>query len=133
MQNQINKKLFIVDDDPFWTGILLNMLTSIGCTDIETFNNGKDCINNMHLNPGTIFLDYQMEGLDGIEVLNQLKRHDSTTNVIFATAFEDLEIAMTALQNGSKDYILKTNVTISDLHRIVQNNCATQSNLNVQY
>ena len=132
MQNQINKKLFIVDDDPFWTGILLNMLTMIGCTDIETFDNGKDCIKNMHLNPATIFLDYQMEGLDGIEVLSELKKHDATTNVIFATAHENLEVAMTALQNGSNDYILKTNVTKNDLHRIVQNNCAAKSNLNVQ-
>lgn len=122
MQKLGNKKLFIVDDDPLWTRILKEMLVSIGYTDIETYENGQDCLNNMHLNPDSIFLDYQMEGLDGIEVLSQLHKKGSNTNVIFSTAYESLEIAMSALQFGSKDYILKTNITRPELERIITDN-----------
>lgn len=119
MNTNQNKKFFIVDDDPFWTGVLINMLTSFGYRNIQAFESGEECVKNMHLKPDTIFLDYQMEGLDGIEVLNQLKKHTRNTNIIFATAHEDLNIAMTALDYGSKDYILKTKVTKKELKRIV--------------
>lgn len=119
MQNQINK-VFIVDDDPFWTNILAELLKNIGYSDIVTFDNGIDCIQNLHLNPTLIFLDYQMDEIDGIEVLQKIKNYGSETNVIFCTALEDLSVAIDAIHYGSFDYLLKSNLNKKELLAILK-------------
>ena len=119
MNQLINKKTFIVDDDVFWVAILNKLLNDIGFTNIETFSNGKDCIENLDLKPELIFLDYQMEALNGIEVLKEIKKYNPKIEVIFCTAIEDISIAADALQYGSFDYLLKSNATKKELNNLI--------------
>lgn len=121
MNTQKNKRTFIVDDDPFWTAMLSQMLTDLGFTNIVTFENGKDCINNLHLNPNLVFLDYQMEDMDGIEVLKKVKDYYPGIGVVFCTAHEDLSVAVDALKYGSFDYLLKENATRKEVANIIGN------------
>ena len=111
MKIQNIKRTFIVDDDPFWTAMLTQMLTDLGYENIVTFSNGKDCIDNLHLNPSLVFLDYQMEEMDGLEVLQQVKNYYPGIGVVFCTAHEDLSVAVNAMKFGSFDYLLKSNAT----------------------
>lgn len=104
----LNDRIFLVDDDPFWTSILYKTLAKLGYQNITCFANGQDCVDSLHLNPDVIFLDYQMEDIDGIEVLRQVKAHIPGINVIFCTAHEDLSIAINAIELGSFDYLLKS-------------------------
>ena len=72
MKPQNVKRTFIVDDDPFWRSMLSQMLTDLGYTNIDLLSNGAECINNLNLAPNLIFLDYQMEDMDGLEVLAEV-------------------------------------------------------------
>jgi DNA-binding NtrC family response regulator len=119
MKKQNIKRTFIVDDDPFWTAILTQILTDLGYENIVTFSNGKDCIDNLHLNPSLVFLDYQMEDLDGLEVLKKIKNYFPGIGVVFCTAHEDLSVAVSAMKNGSFDYLLKSNASKKEVASIV--------------
>jgi DNA-binding NtrC family response regulator len=112
---------FIVDDDPFWTAVLKQILYKIGFTKIHTFEDGEDCPNHIHLNPGLVFLDYQMENLNGLEILQEVKEYYPEIEVVFCTALENLEVAIAAMEYGSVDYLLKSNVTEEFVREIVSN------------
>jgi len=114
-----NKRIFLVDDDPFWTEMLTEILHRLGCSNITTFSNGQECIQHLHLNPVLVFLDYQMEGVDGIEVLQKIKEYYPGIGVVFCTAFEDLQVAVTAMKYGSFDYLLKANVSVKEVAAII--------------
>lgn len=121
MKKQNIKRTFIVDDEPFWTAMLAQMLTDLGYENIITFSNGKDCLDNLHLNPSLVFLDYQMEDMDGLEVLQKIKSYYPGIGVVFCTAHEDLSVAVNAMKNGSFDYLLKSNATKKEVASIINN------------
>lgn len=115
------KKIFIVDDDPFWTGMLYEMLTQLGHSNITTLTSGFDLLKNMYQNPCLIFLDYKMDDMDGLEVLQKIKESDSHTGIIFCTSHEDLNVAVDAMEYGSFDYLLKQNTNRKQLVSLLEN------------
>ncbi len=115
------KKIIIVDDDPFWTAMLSQMLNELDYSNITTISNGKDCLDNLQLNPHLIFLDYQMEDMDGLEVLQKVKEYYPGIGVVFCTALEDLNVAVNAMKYGSFDYLLKSNATSKEVEGIIKN------------
>ena len=117
--NNTNIKLFIVDDDIVWTKVLLKQLMNKRFHNIETFENGQSCLDNLHSAPAAIFLDYQMEQEDGLSILKKIKAVDQNIQVIFCTSYEDLSVALSAIENGSKDFLLKTNLNESELGRLL--------------
>ncbi len=121
MKNQNHMRTFIVDDDPFWAAMLTQMLTELGYENILHFSNGTECVEHLHLNPKLIFLDYQMDDMDGIEVLQKVKNYYPGIGVVFCTAQEDLSVAVTAMRHGSFDYLLKSNATKKELSSIIEN------------
>jgi DNA-binding NtrC family response regulator len=121
MKNLAKSRIFIVDDDPFWSQTLKQILGTLGYKEVFTFDNGENCLKEIHLNPELIFLDYKMDGMDGLEVLEKVKEYFPGIAVIFCTAYEDLSIAVKALENGSYDYLLKGNTTREDVLRVIEN------------
>jgi CheY-like chemotaxis protein len=121
MKSIINSNIFIVDDNPFWVKMQSQMLKDLGFTKILTFNNGIDCLDNLNLNPAIIFLDYHMEGINGLEVLQKIKSYYASINVVFCTNSEDLGVAVDAIKFGSQDYLLKENASKKELRYIIEN------------
>ena len=120
MKNQFTTKTFIVDDDPFWTAMMEQILSGIGFTDIAQFSNGKDCLSNLYQNPGLIFLDYKMDDMDGLEVLQKIKQYNSEAVVVFCTAQNDLGVAIRAMKSGSFDYLAKSVSPVKELGAIIK-------------
>lgn len=54
-----------------------------------------------------ILLDRMLPGLDGMEILNILRKENINTPVIFLTALGQLHDRTTGLNNGADDYIVK--------------------------
>jgi two-component system, sensor histidine kinase and response regulator len=52
-------------------------------------------------------LDIMMFGMNGVELLKELKEIDPSIEVVMLTAFETLETARQALRNGASDYLNK--------------------------
>jgi DNA-binding NtrC family response regulator len=132
MGNQItimkkNARIFIVDDDPMWVAILSEMLAGIGLHNITSFSNGADCLESIHLAPKIVFLDYKMDDLDGLKVLQEIKFNYTDITVIFCTAHDDLRVAVDALRFGSYDYLNKAKTSYAELKHVID--CLNQDNL----
>lgn len=114
------KKIFLVDDDPFWVAVLKQILAEIGYTNVLTFEGGEDCLVNLYLNPEVIFLDKEMQDMDGLDVLDKIKESNPSIEVVFCTSLEDLSVAIKALRSGSNDFLLKTNVNKKEVSELLE-------------
>jgi DNA-binding NtrC family response regulator len=121
MKTTLQKKIFIVDDDPFWNRKMTHTLTNLGYSNIVSFESGEDCISNLHLNPVIIFLDYQMKAVDGLEVLRKAKQYFPSIDIIFCTANEDMGLAINAMKQGSFDFLIKHKVTEGQISSLMEN------------
>ncbi|MDR0289434.1 MAG: response regulator [Treponema sp.] len=70
--------------------------------------------------PDLILLDVEMSGMDGFDVMNQLKRNPFLDRipVIFLTANNTPEVEIRALESGARDFITKPVERSILLHRI---------------
>ena len=55
-----------------------------------------------------VVTDIKMPEMDGLEVLQHLRRRDPEIPVIMITAFGHIESVVVAMKNGATDYVLKT-------------------------
>jgi two-component system LytT family response regulator len=99
-------KALIVDDEENSRKALLNMLQYY-CKDIEVIGLAENIANayeliNMH-KPDVVFLDIQMPGGNGFELLKKFK--PIPFKVIFVTAFD--HFALRAIKLSAVDYLLK--------------------------
>ena len=98
------KKVIIVDDEDPARSLVKEYLQDY--TDLvllDECNNGVDAVKSINsFKPDLVFLDIQMPGLTGFEVLQKL---DQMPQVVFATAYD--EFAFEAFQVHAIDYLLK--------------------------
>ena len=73
-----------------------------------------------HQRPAIIFLDYTMEEMNGIDVLQSIKTFDDNINVVFISGQERVNIAVDALKYGAFDYIVKSRITVDVLQRTIE-------------
>jgi len=99
-------KTLIVDDESLARRGLLHRLKDI--EDIEVIGearNGREAVNLIReLKPDLVFLDIQMPGLSGFDVVQQLDI-ESMPIILFLTAYD--EYALKAFEVNALDYILK--------------------------
>jgi len=74
------------------------LIADSGETGIETFKQNR---------PNLALVDLMLPGIDGIEVLKQIKSIEPRTVVIMITAYEIIEKAIEAMKMGAYDYLMK--------------------------
>jgi two-component system, LytTR family, response regulator len=99
-------RVLIVDDEPLARrGVRVRLRK---CTDIEIVGECEDGFSAvekiLELSPDVVFLDVQMPGMDGFEILRSLPE-ENLPNVIFLTAYE--RHALRAFEVHALDYLLK--------------------------
>ena len=57
-----------------------------------------------------VITDYRMEGMDGVELLGEVKALYPETDVIMITGHGSIEVAVTAMQKGAADFVVKDNL-----------------------
>src|ERR1051326_356729 len=100
--------LVVDDDDEFRESLSLNLMDE-GFA-VTTFANGPAVLE--HLAAGesadVILLDWRMPGMNGLEVLRELRQRGVMTPVIFLTALSDDIYEEAALAGGAVDFIDKS-------------------------
>ncbi|WP_291275865.1 response regulator [Flavobacterium sp.] len=74
---------------------------------VEIFNSGEECLQNLFKSPDIIVLDYMLGSMDGIEVLKQVKAINPDIQVIFLSAQDNILIGINSLKYGAYDYVTK--------------------------
>ena len=54
-----------------------------------------------------VIADYKMQPMDGMEVLERVKRMDEDIDVVIITAYGTIELAVEAMKKGAYDYVPK--------------------------
>src|SRR5262249_6046936 len=75
---------------------------------VEACNDGRTALAKLPMfNPDVCLLDIKMPGMDGIELLNHIKKHDPTVSVIMISGHADTPVVVQAVQGGADDFIVK--------------------------
>jgi DNA-binding LytR/AlgR family response regulator len=94
----------VVDDEKLARDRLVSFLR--GIDDVEVIGQAKNGVEAVRViaeeSPDLVFLDVQMPGMDGFEVLKAVK---TPAHIVFATAFD--EYAIRAFEVHAADYLLK--------------------------
>jgi DNA-binding NtrC family response regulator len=120
MNNEFSFCTFIVDDDPFYLQLYNYQLKTLGLKDIYLFDNAKDCINSLVLQPDLVLLDYYMKPMDGLEALAEIKKYNPDVFVVFISGQEEIHVPILAMDNGAFDYLVKSDVTQDNLQAIIE-------------
>lgn len=106
--------VLLVDDELEFLELMQNRLHKRGF-EVATAASGEKALEILRDKVfDAMVLDVKMPGMDGIEVLRQAKRLRPGMPVLLLTGHASMEAAMTGVETGAVDYLLKP-VPINDL------------------
>ena len=101
------RSVLIVDDEK---NILLTLSQSLEVLQLETDTaiNGEEALTKLKEKDfGLILLDLRMPGIDGMEVLRQVREIRPDIRIIMISAYGTIEVAVEAMKLGAVDFIQK--------------------------
>ena len=121
-----NRHIFFVDDDTGVCKAVQGTLQGDGFT-VTCFTNAPDCIEQLSsLMCDLLITDVNMPGMDGIELLTQVKRLAPWIPVLVVTGDGDIPMTTKAFKRGSTDFIekpLTRDVLLSTVDSILKRSC----------
>ena len=111
--------ILVVDDEPEMRALLRDVLQERG-HQVTLAENGREALKRLGEGDyGVVLSDLRMRGMEGIELLTEIKRGYPDTNVILMTAFGSVETAVEAMKEGAYDYLVKP-VKTDELIRVTE-------------
>src|SRR5437588_9579362 len=99
--------VLIVDDEAEIRESLQTLLELEGF-EVETADSGEDGLGRMAEPPfDLVLLDLTLPGRNGMEILSEIRSHDSRLPVIMITAYGTVENAVRAMQSGAANFVQK--------------------------
>ena len=103
------KKILVVDDDPDFVEIIRMRLQADGY-EVITAADGEEALKKVkEEKPDVMFLDVLMPKLDGLKVLQRVRRINKRLPVYILTAFSSPERFELAKKYNAAGFIVKTN------------------------
>jgi len=103
-------RIFVCDDEPEIQQLLRKMLEGRGHA-VDTFGAGPQLLRALEElreeRPDLVLLDVKLPGLDGLEVLRQIRVARPELPVVMMSAFATVRGAVDAMKQGAADYLLK--------------------------
>ena len=126
-----NKHICVLDDDKSIRWVLDKALKKENYN-VSCFENVESFLEDFQkISPDIIISDVRMPGINGIDMLQKIKREYPSIPIIIMTAFSDLETTVSSLQKGAYEYITKP-FDIDNVISIVNSACknVSKSSLN---
>jgi len=124
----VKKKILLVEDDTALAAVYRSRLEIEGF-DLREVNNGEDALSAaIEFKPDLILLDAMMPKISGFDVLDILRNTKETANikVIMLTALSQPKDKERAENLGVDDYLVKSQVVISDVVERVRHHLGLQ-------
>jgi len=135
-------RILVVDDEMIVREALSNYLREDGyeAVAVETGEEALKMVEGERWN--VLFVDLKMPGMDGLEVLREVKKITSDVPVIIITAYATIDSAVQAMKDGAYDYIVKpfdpeaialVVEKVVEHQRLVQENILLRERLDQEY
>lgn len=106
-QDSAKVEVLVVDDDASILGLVSEVLEDDGYV-VMTASSGEAAIDLLKNNQYALVMsDIRLPGINGVEVLEHVKRVSPRTNVIMITSHASLDTSIDAIKHGAYDYLLK--------------------------
>ena len=103
-----DENILIVDDEQDLTQLLKRSLEPEMECRVKTASNGEDALRMVDSEAfDLVLLDMKMPGMDGLELLERIRRNHPWLTVIMMTAHGCIELAVQAIRSGAYDFITK--------------------------
>jgi DNA-binding NtrC family response regulator len=99
--------ILVVDDDPDIREVLTDRLESLGYRVLTAANGVEGLEVFERQSPHLVLLDIEMPGMNGLEMLGEIRKREHDTAVIMITAYGTIERAVEAMKDGAYDFIPK--------------------------
>ncbi len=122
------EQIWIVDDDSSIRWVMEKALTRAGL-DCRAFESADDVLTALSSEePMVVVSDIRMPGMDGIQLLAQIRTQQPDLPVIITTAHSDLDSAVNAYEEGAFEYLPKP----FDINEMVSTVARAQAQRNPQ-
>lgn len=99
--------VLIVEDNETLREGMAQVLAKMGLQVIQAAD-GPTALQHLRQHGVSLVIsDYRMAGMDGIEVLKQVKKESPATEVLIITAYGSIDLAVQAMQFGAADFLAK--------------------------
>ena len=99
--------VLVVDDDVAILGVVSEVLEDDGYT-VSTAASGEEALELLKHNEFWLVMsDIRLPGINGVEVLEQIKQASPRTHVIMITSHASLDTSIDAIKHGAYDYLQK--------------------------
>jgi DNA-binding NtrC family response regulator len=112
-------KIFVVEDNEWYGGLLVHRLGLNPNHSVQRFTTARGCLEQLGEQPDLITLDYSLPDAKGEQVLRQIRERLPATEVIVISGQEDVNTAVSMLRQGAYDYLVKDENTLDRLWNIV--------------
>lgn len=100
-------KILIVDDDVHMVRMLTTMLEAEGYGVISARSGQEALLKMKEHSPSLVLLDYMMPGMNGLDVLKEVKKGHGDIDVIVVTGHGSEKVAVEMMKMGASNYIQK--------------------------
>lgn len=121
MDKKYVTRIFVVEDDKIMSKLLKFSLDQNDLYDVTVFETGEAFLENIHLAPDIVLIDYNLPGVSGMEILKRVKQFNPDTATVFLSAQEKLEVVVEAYNQGVNSYVIKNNNVIFELNNALRN------------
>jgi len=117
--------VFLVDDDFIFLEMMKEALSENEHLNIVAFQSGEECLNNLHLNPDFVVLDYYLdseneEAKNGMQVLQEITSKLPEIKVIILSGQEDGHLVYKFIMENAADYIVKDNDAFENVRKCLK-------------
>ncbi len=103
----ISRSILVVDDDPSILDMTEDLLTEAGF-EVTKCGSGEEALELAEERDWDVVLsDLQMPGIDGLDLLAEMRERRPHTPVILMTAFGTIQVAVSAMRGGALDFVTK--------------------------
>ena len=113
-------KVFLVEDDEAYAEFIKKSLRTK--YQIYSFLSAEDCLLTLKsIAPDVLILDYNLPGISGIELYEQVKDQlKPGVKVIMMSAIDDGNLVLEFIRKGVRDYVVKDEKVINTLISVIE-------------
>lgn len=126
--------VFVVEDSDVYRTLLVESISKIKRSHgkktnycIYTYSSGEEALENIHLKPDVVILDYYLDSsgylanMNGLALLKKIKRLSPRTELIVLSCQTSVEVVKEMLRAGASNYIKKDNFSQMKVSQLIEN------------